>query len=73
MSVPFRNYSRHLPADVAWIEREVTDHLSIVDGMEFVRRIRGGHAIPTVLAQDEYTHDATLEVREDLFLVYSMT
>jgi hypothetical protein len=69
----FRNFSRHSTADVEWLEREVVRHGSLVDAMEFARRVRGETLIPTVVAQDEYSHDAILELRDDLYLAYGIT
>ena len=73
MSVPFRNFSRCAHNDVAWLEREVSAHTSVVDGMELARRVRGEYVVPNVVAQDEYSHDATLKLRDDLYLAYAMT
>src|SRR5215218_3471053 len=73
MTVEFRNYSAHSRAEIEWLEREVGGHRSIVDGMELARRFRGEYVVPTVVAQDEYSHDASLELREDLYVVYGMT
>jgi hypothetical protein len=73
MSVEFRNYSDHPRAGLELVEREVRGHDSIVDGLEFARRVRGEPVAPTMVAQDEYSHDAILELRDDLFLVYAMT
>jgi hypothetical protein len=73
VSIELRNYSRHGDAELEWLRDEVVGHRSLVEALAFVKRASGGPAVPAVVTQDEYTHDVTLRVRDDLYLAYGMT
>ena len=68
-----QNYSRHGAPELEWLEAEVTRHTSLVAALAFVQRVTGAAVIPSVVTQDEYTHDVTLRIRDDLYLAYGMT
>ena len=67
------NYSRHSATQLEWLEVEVTRHSNLVTALEFIRRLTGAPVIPNAVTQDEYTHDVTMRVRDDLYLAYGMT
>jgi hypothetical protein len=73
MTTALQNYSRHPAVDLAWLEGEVVQHTSLVEALAFARRATGAAIVPTVVTQDEYTHDVTLRLRDDLYLAYGMT
>lgn len=67
------NYSRHAASDLQWLEREVTDHTNLVAALAFAKRVTGATVIPTVVTQDEYTHDVVIRLGDELYLAYGMT
>ena len=73
MSIEVRNYSSHDGSDLEWLTGEVAGHTSLVEALAFVGRVTGSPVVPSVVTQDEYSHDVTMRVRDDLYLAYAMT
>jgi hypothetical protein len=73
VSLELQNHSRHDVRELETIVNAVTSHTSLVAALDFARHVTGAPAIPTVVTQDEYTHDVTLRLGDDLYLTYGMT
>ena len=73
MRIELHNYSRHTDATLRWLEAEVTQHTSLVAALAFAQRTTEAPVVPAVVTQDEYTHDVTLRLADDLYLAYGMT
>ena len=73
VNIPFNNYSYHAASDLQWLEGEVVKHTNLVAALAFAKRVTGASVIPTVITQDEYTHDVVMRVGDELYLAYGMT
>ena len=71
--MPVVNYA-HLPADeLRVLEQDVASHASLIDALTFVSRHHNRLIVPTVVVQDEYSHDVVFPWRDRLHLVYATT
>jgi hypothetical protein len=73
MPIEFDNYSHLSDDDLEWLKDKVTLHTSLIAALAFAQQATGAPVIPSVVTQDEYTHDLTLRLRDDLYLAYGMT
>ena len=73
VNLKLNNYSRHAGSDLQWLEREVAEHTNLVAALAFATRVTGAKVIPTVITQDESTHDVVMRLGEELYLAYGMT
>ena len=73
VTIGLNNYSRHAAGDIEWLDREVAAHNDLVAALAFATRVTGTTVVPTVITQDEYTHDVVIRLGDELYLAYGMT